>query len=492
MVENLKPKKAMTKKIISILQIILILILFNHLGFGQKSFKNIVVLFIDDLGYGDTGPYGVKDIPTPNMDRLAREGVVFTQGYVPGPPCSPSRASLMMGMYPQRFGKYGMSRGLPIPEDKPTIADFFKNHGFITGQIGKWDLGSYSQTPLNSGFMEKEKKVPRKLYSEEEMLALKESSDPVQRILFQELTKKKKYSKYIYIKEDGTEGWLTDYDGDMAVEFIETHKDKPFFLYFSPEALHSFNWEASAELRNRTHATGKRSYLAGALVSVDDQVGKILTVLDKYNLRENTLIMFSSDNGPNPNEKGSASPYRGGKFNGTQFEGWVHVPLILSMPGVIPQGQHFDGLSMTLDLFPTAAAINGLKAPEQCDGVNLIPFLQNKKNEDPHEYIFWLNNDPNDSKHRHIAAVRWEDFRLIQDKISGNWNLFNIKKDPREERNIAPQFPEKVRSMIDAHQKWQAGHVSPPAFPSNPTHAQKKRIKTPPKGYGMWPLNNKM
>ena len=113
-----------------------------------ESRPNIILLFIDDLGYGDTGPFGCTDIPTPNIDRLAKEGVVFTQTYVTNPPCCPSRCSLLMGMYGQRFGKYGMARGLPIPEDKPTLAEFMRDNGYITGQIGKWDVGTNFKGPL--------------------------------------------------------------------------------------------------------------------------------------------------------------------------------------------------------------------------------------------------------------------------------------------------------------------------------------------------------
>lgn len=457
-----------------------------HPCFAQKDYKNVVIIFIDDLGYGDTGPYGVADIPTPNIDKLAKEGVTFTQGYVPGPPCCPSRSSLMMGMYPQKFGKFGMSRGLPIPEDKMNMAQFFKYHGFVTGQIGKWDVGSALQRPLNIGFMEKEKSIPRKIYTEDEMKALASSKDEVKQLLHRALKKKKRRSKYITIKEDGSEGWLTEYDGDMAVEFITQHHQSPFFLYFSPEALHSINWEATESLRNRTTAKGKRQYLAGALVSVDDQVGKILNVLERYKLREDTLVMFSSDNGPNPNEEGSATPYRGGKFKGTQFEGWVHVPIIYSMPGTIPQGERYHGLSLTLDVFPTAAKLNDLNVPSHCDGVDFMPYLKGLKEGDPHEFIFWLNNDPNDSKHRHLTAARWKDYRLILNQRSDEWKLFNVKMDPREENDLALQSPEIVREMISAHEQWCKTHLSLKSKGAKPNKKQKATIIEPPEGYGMW------
>ena len=229
---------------------------------------NVVLIYIDDLGYGDLGCYDCEDIPTPHVDRLAKEGVLFTASYITNPPCCPSRCALMMGQYGQRFGKYGMSRGLPIPEDRPTLAKFMGENGYVTGQIGKWDIGSKAQGPLPVGFAEVAQTPP-----------------------------KKKGSKYYCKNKAGKTQWLTDYDGDNVVTFIERHKDEPFFLYWSPEAVHSKNNEAPPSLTERTTAKGKRSKLAGAIVSVDDQVGKLLKTLNKHGLRDNTLVIFSSDNG---------------------------------------------------------------------------------------------------------------------------------------------------------------------------------------------------
>ena len=314
---------------------------------------NVVILFIDDLGYGDTGTYGCKDIPTPNIDRLAREGVTCTASYITNPPCCPSRCALMMGMYGQRFGKYGMSRGLPIPKDKPTLAEYMRDAGYVTGQIGKWDIGTKAQGPSARGFMEVAKHPPVKRY--------KKPADAPKALQ----KKKKAKSKYICLTKDGKEAWLTDVNGDQMVEFIERNKRKPFFLYFSPEAVHSPNDEAPPRLTRRTRVKNrKRKHLAGAIVSVDDQVGKLLAVLKKHDLRKNTLIIFSSDNGPNGRENGSSAPYRGGKGGGTQQEGWVRVPTIFSYPGVIPQGNTYDGLTCTLDYFATIASLTSRPAPE--------------------------------------------------------------------------------------------------------------------------------
>ena len=394
-------------------------------GEASSGKPNVVLIYIDDLGYGDLGAYGCKDIPTPNIDRLAAEGVRCTASYITNPPCCPSRCSLMMGQYAQRFGKYGMSRGLPIPEDRPTLARFLANSGYVTGQIGKWDIGTKLQGPLKVGFMEVAQKPP-----------------------------KKKGSKYFCTNEAGETQWLTDYDGDNMIEFIERHKAEPFFLYWSPEAVHSSNQEAPASLTRRTKARGKRSKLAGAIVSVDDQVGKLLDVLEKRGLRRRTLVIFSSDNGANGGEGGLSSPYRGGKGQGTQQEGWVRVPTIFSMPGVIPKGKDYRRLIANFDFYATIASLTTGTIPGHCDGVDLIPYLNGKREGESHEHLFWLNNEPGDAVRRHLIAVRWQDWRLYKKYDKDPWQLFDLKTDPREEQDVAGKHPDIVRQLAERHAAW--------------------------------------
>ncbi len=410
------------------------LVLSGWVGRSMASQPNIVLIYIDDLGYGDLGCYGCRDIPTPNINRLAKEGVRFTASYITNPPCCPSRCSMIMGQYGQRFGKYGMSRGLPIPEDRPTLARLMADNGYVTGQIGKWDIGSKRQGPLETGFMEVARKPPRKSPANGKL--------------------DRKSSKYFCINKAGETQWLTDYDGDNVVEFIERHEKKPFFLYWSPEAVHSSNQDAPASLTRRTKAKGKRSKLAGAIVSVDDQVGKLLDVLEKRGLRRNTLVIFSSDNGANGGEEGSSAPYRGGKGQGTQQEGWVRVPTIFSMPGVIPSGEDYHGLVANFDFYSTIASVAGLTIPSHCDGVDLVPYLNGKKKGDPHEYLFWLNNEPGDAVRRHLVAVRWKDWRLYRKYEKDPWKLFNLRSDPREEKDVAASNPQVVRQLSAKHAAW--------------------------------------
>jgi arylsulfatase A-like enzyme len=413
----------------------------------ESARPNVVLIYIDDLGYGDIGCYGCKDIPTPNIDRLAAEGVRFTASYITNPPCCPSRCSLMMGQYGQRFGKYGMSRGLPIPEDRPTLARFLSYRGYVTGQIGKWDLGSKIQSPLNVGFTEVRKKPPAKKYTKAELTDLPND-------VRTQLARKGRTSKYFCINESGDTEWLTDYDGDSMADFIQRHNDEPFFLYWSPEAVHSPSIETPDRLTKRTTAKGKRRKLAGAIVSVDDQVGKLLRALKKQRVRENTLVIFSSDNGANGGEGGSSSPYTGGKGLGTQKEGWVRVPTIFSMPGTLPEGKQHDGLIANFDFYSTIAALAGQPIPEHCDGVDLFPYLKDEQTADAHDYLFWLNNEPGDAVRRHLIAVRWNDWRLYRKYEKDQWQLFDLKSDPREESDLAAKHPDVIKQMAAKHAEW--------------------------------------
>ncbi|MGI9241907.1 MAG: sulfatase family protein [Verrucomicrobiales bacterium] len=403
---------------------------------------NVILIYIDDLGFGDIGCYGCEDIPTPNIDRLAAEGVRFTASYITNPPCCPSRCSLMMGQYAQRFGKYGMSRGLPIPEDRPTLARFLRDSGYVTGQIGKWDLGSKKQGPLNVGFAEVARTPPKKRYTKEEL-----EKQPARK-------RKLRTSKFFCTNQAGETQWLTDYDGDSMINFIERHKGTSFFLYWSPEAVHSPSIEAPESLMERTQAKGIRRKLAGAIVSVDDQVGKLLRALEAQELRKDTLVIFSSDNGANGGEGGSSAPYTGGKGNGTQKEGWVRVPTIFSMPGTLPEAERYDGLIANFDFYSTIAALTGQAIPDHCDGVDLFPYLKGERAGGAHEYLFWLNNEPGDAERRHLIAARWKDWRLYKKYQKDPWQLFDLKKDPREEHDVAAENPEVVKQMAARHAAW--------------------------------------
>jgi arylsulfatase A-like enzyme len=414
---------------------------------------NVIILFIDDLGYGDVGSFGCPDIPTPHIDALATNGVMCTNSYITNPPCCPSRCSLITGMYAQRFGKSGMGRGIPIPEDQPTMGELMRDNGYVTGMIGKWDIGSNEQGPLQRGFME----VARR-------------------------PKVRDGKPFLCYTENGAEAFLTDLDGDYMVEFVERHatnwKEKPFFLYFSPLAVHSPSRDTPMHYQNRSTATSeKRKALAGAIIAVDDAIGKLSVTLKENGLEENTIILFTGDNGANPNEEGSSKPYRGGKNPGkTIFEGWVHTPAIISWPGHLPKGKTYQGLMCTLDFYATVATVANIPLPEKCDGVNLIPYLKGKKNRDVHKELFWHHVDPTDLPHRNLEAMRWEQWRLV--KYKDGWHLFDLKADPKEEQDLSGSYPKIVEKMKKQYDKWTA--TLPPLIEGK----EYKGGGLVPKGYG--------
>ncbi len=302
--------------------------------------------------------------------------------------------------------------------------------GYVTGQIGKWDIGTPQQGPLNVGFTEVAKNPPRKK---------NELGEP---------------SKYFCVDANGETVWLTDYDGDSMVSFIDRHQADPFWLYWSPEAVHSSNKEAPKRLTDRTTAPNNRKKLAGAIVSVDDQVGKLLDALDKHGLRQNTLLIFTSDNGANGSEGGSSTPYTGGKGGGTQKEGWVRVPTIFSMPGKLPAGKQYDGLIANFDFYATITSLTTQMIPQHCDGVDLFPYLCGEQSGDAHEYLNWLNNEPDDAERRHLIAIRWKDWRLYKKYERDPWQLFNLKSDPQEEHDLAAKHPAVVKQMSAQHTAW--------------------------------------
>jgi arylsulfatase A-like enzyme len=425
--------------------------LYPGFSLGQEIIQNkpnVVILFIDDLGFGDLGCFGNERIPTPHIDSLATQGARCTMSYITNPPCSPSRCSLMTGMYAQRFGKSGMARGLPIPDDHPTMAEFMRDAGYVTGQVGKWDIGSNRQGPHQRGFMEVARRAPGEQYNRE--------------------------------REDGSPVYLTDLDGDYMAEFVDRNADHPFFLYFSPFAVHSKVKDTPQHYRDRIPGGDGTAY-EGAVVAVDDAVGKLLTMLKKHHLEKDTLILFTGDNGANIQEGGTSAPYRGGKGPYTQMEGWVHTPTIITWPATVPAGTTFDGMIGTIDFYATVAAAAGKPLPDRCDGKNLLPYLKGDKQGDAHEYIFWHNADPTDEPRRNLYAARWKDWRLI--KYPDGWRLFDLKKDPEETKDLAKNLPNVVDNMRTHYDGFVA--TLPPLKPS----ADYNGGGQVPKGWG-WEIGN--
>jgi len=411
---------------------------------------NVIVILADDLGIGDVGAYG-GDIPTPHIDSLAQTGVRCTKAYVTLPICSPSRASIMTGLYPQRFGQYGNAhRGAALPDGHPPLPLTMKRAGYATGMVGRMDLGSSERTVFELGF--------------EEVARRPKPLQPDRRKLEERPAWNRKLAGVTYLSRE-REYWTT-LNGPELVDFVERHKREPFYLYYAPLAVHFPIEEVPEAYLRRVpgHVEGVRRYLAGTLIALDDAIGMLIGKLRREGLYEDTLIVFTSDNGGKVREGSSNGPFRGGKV--TPWEGGLRVPYIVSWPARLPHGETFEGMVSTLDIYPTAAAAAGAAdLPGQLDGVNLLPWLRGERDGSPNEalYFRWYDSRTiyHDAKIIRRGPWRLVTFRnpwdLYVDSPAGfRTELYNIEEDPGETKNLAPDKPGLVHELKTAFEAWAA------------------------------------
>lgn len=383
---------------------------------------NIVLIFCDDLGYKDIGPYGSAN-PTPNLDRLAREGVRFTDFYVAQPVCSASRAALLTGCYPNRVGILGAlnpNAATGIHSNEVTTAELLKSRGYATAVYGKWHLGHHPQfLPTRHGF-DHYYGLP---YSNDMWPKHPTSTFPELPLMENE--------KIVELNPDQRK--LTRAYTERAVKFIGDNQRQPFFLYVAHSMPH-----VPLFVSEKFDGATKRGLYADVIAEIDWSVGEILHALKRHKLDGNTLVVFTSDNGPwlsYGNHAGSAGYFREGK--GTVFEGGVRVPFLARMPGRIPAGSVRSEPAMTIDLLPTFAGLAGARAPTDrtIDGKDIWPLLASAPGaKSPHEALFFYWG-------RHLHAVR-----------SGNWKLHFAHNYPQPESPGADGKPAKMQVLkIDTH-----------------------------------------
>ena len=390
---------------------------------------NIIIILVDDAGYVDFGFMGSKDLKTPNIDALAASGVKFTDAHVSATVCAPSRAGLITGKYQQRFGfEANGTGGIGLSDDVVTIADVFKRNGYNTYALGKWHLGEESSDhPNKRGFDEfygflagSRSYFPLDNPSKEKML-----QHNGERIVF--------------------EGYMTDVLGNQSLKFVEASKDKPFFMYLSYNAVHTPMHAKKEDLEKFKNHPRKK--LAAMTWSLDQNIGKLLAKLKALDKRNNTLIYFLSDNGGAHNNQSSTGPLKGWK--GNKFEGGHRVPFVLSWPKKIKAGKSFDGLTSSLDIFTTSiAAANIFKSNDLLlDGVNLIPFLENKEQGDPHKTLFWRKLDE--------SAVRNGDYKIINLKEFGTV-LYNLEEDLGETKDLSKKNTKQIKEILSSYKNWES------------------------------------
>lgn len=430
---------------------------------AAERLPNFVVIFMDDMGYADIGPFGATGYQTPQLDRMAREGRLFTDFYVSQAVCSASRASLLTGCYNVRLGILGAlnhraEHGLSPSET--TIAELLKQKGYATACYGKWHLGHHPKfLPTNHGF--------------DEYFGLPYSND----MWPHHPTAGKDFPSLPLIRgtrvvdaevtgEDQAE--LTRRYTEHAVRFIERHRSRPFFLYL-PHTMVHVPLYVSERFRGRTG----RGLFADVMAEIDWSVGEILAALRKHRLEQHTLVLFSSDNGPwlsYGDHAGSAGPLREGK--GTTFEGGVRVPAILWWPGRIPAGTRCREPAMTIDLLPTLAGLAGASLPSQpIDGKDIWPLaagLPGARSPQEAYYFYWGNE---------LQAVRmgnWKlhfphSYRTLAGRSGGTGGmpapyeeakidlaLYDLAADVGESRNVAARHPDVVRRIEALAEKMRA------------------------------------
>jgi arylsulfatase A-like enzyme len=426
---------------------------------GQAVRPNIVIIVADDMGYGEIGVHGCKDIPTPSIDSIAQNGIRFTDAYVSGPYCSPTRAGLLTGRYPQRFGhEFNLNPanhqdyGLPLTET--TMATRLKSAGYRTALFGKWHLGYADRFhPMERGFDE----FFGFLAGGHSYLSPGPAANPL-------LDGRKPVSEAPY---------LTDALADRAVDFIKRHRSQPFFLYLAFNAVHVPMHATEKYLRRFEHiADLQRRTYAAMLAAMDDGIGRALATLREEGLDSNTLVFFFSDNG-GPTTMGGPNGSRNTPLRGSKVQTWeggIRIPFLMQWPAQLPRGRTDTRPVIQLDILPTVLAAAGIPVQQdwQLDGVNLLPHVTGKISAPPHEALYWRLGG--------IMAIRKGDWKLV--KMSDDAfhadpavladltgvELYNLKEDVSETTNLAATHAPKVKELTDDWQRWNK-ELARPAWP---------------------------
>ena len=426
---------------------------------------NVVVLLVDDLGWGDVSCLNNGAVKTPNIDRIARAGVKFTNGYVTAPLCGPSRAGFFSGRHGQRFGFWDNSGG--IPTDVPLLPGVLRAAGNRTALLGKW----HSSGPM-----------PHMRGIFDETLCSPVSSPFID-------YHHPKLARNGVVEESDT--YSTDLFAREAVAFIERNKTQPFALTVTFNAPHILRVVKNAQLIRADYdaalAAGKildipkvamarpgdaekfaaqfpgdtaRADTVATIAALDEAVGRILDTLRDNGLERSTVVFFFSDNGGHPENRSESLPLRDYKWS--LYEGGIRVPFLASYPGVFPAGLTFDQPVSSLDIFPTVAALTGVTPPANLDGVNLTPFLTGTNRAAPHDALFFAISG--------IGAVREGRWKLILPPGEAAPQLFDLSADFAEKNDLASAQPERVRTL---RAKWQAWHAQMPAIPATRKKAAK-------------------
>ncbi|OHB74524.1 MAG: hypothetical protein A2Z25_05765 [Planctomycetes bacterium RBG_16_55_9] len=435
----------------------------NRAGFGRSADAkpdrpNIIFILADDLGYGDLGCYGQKTIQTPNIDKIAAEGMRLTDHYAGSTVCAPSRCCLMTGLHTGHAWIRGNAR-VPLRPSDVTVAELLKQAGYTTGIIGKWGLGEPETTgiPNKQGFdywfgylnqQHAHNYYPEYLWRNEQKFALKNEVN------------------HVIGGRDRTPGGVAtkrvEYSHDLfaagALRFVEQNKDRPFFLYLAFTIPHANNEAGQKGMEvpsyepyaDRDWPEPQKGH-AAMITRIDGDIGKLMERLKALGLDERTLVMFSSDNGPHKEGGGdpaffnASGPLRG--YKRAVYEGGVRVPMIARWPGRIEAGSVSRHVSAFWDFLPTCCELGGIQAPEGIDGVSMVPTLLDRgAQQKEHEYLYWEFHEQ--GKKQAVRMGRWKGVRLdVAKKPDGPIELYDLQNDIGETNNVADQHPEIVAKI---------------------------------------------
>jgi arylsulfatase A-like enzyme len=423
---------------------------------------NIIFILADDLGYGDLGCYGQKKIKTPNLDRMAAQGLRFTQAYAGSTVCAPSRCALMTGKHTGHCTVRGNAR-VPLGKGESTIARLLRAVGYVTGLIGKWGLGEPGTTghPNLQGFdyffgytdqRHAHNYYPDFLWRNQDKFPL-----PGNKVKGGVAYERATYSHDLFTQE--------------ALEFIARNKDRPFFLYLAYTIPHANNEAGKNGMEvpndepyhNEPWPQAQRNH-AAMITRLDRDVGKLLDRLRELGLDENTIVFFSSDNGPHREGGGdpfffrSSGPLRG--FKRSLHEGGVRVPMIVRWPGRVPAGKTSDQVWAFWDFLPTACELAGAEPPRGVDGISVVPTLLGKGGQKQHEFLYWEFHEGGFQQ-----GVRMGDWKAVREKLGGPLELYNLREDLGEKNDVAARHPD-VEARIEAYLK--TARTEDPRWPIKP------------------------
>jgi len=466
----------------------------------QENRPNILLITADDLSVADVSIYKEGTVKTPHIEKLGNEGVIFENAYVTSPICSPSRAAIFTGRYPQRYGfhfqmhdrylknrleyigfKYFMdsypwiAKWMPavpdedaiekqgLPPTEISLAELLKKYNYKTGLVGKWHLGSAdNNTPCAFGFDEQYGfMASHSLYAHEGTSGIidqKIEDDWTDQFIWAG-QRNGPHAIYKNCEKIEEHGYLTDRITEESIAFINAEREEPFFLWVSYNAPHTPLQAPEAYVEKYKHITDPIRRVHVAMInSLDDAIGKLLSHLDALGLDENTIIFFLSDNGgAEYNLTTDNGPYFGGKT--TDFEGGLKVPMIIKWKNRLEQGIRYKPMVSSLDVFATSSAAAGAEifSEKPIDGANLIPFLTDSTGAYPHEYLFWQRG--------FSKALRTNNWKFILNEEAADTLLYDISSDPYEINNLSSSHKIVKQELIDAHREW-SDKNSNPLWPS--------------------------